>query len=677
MKRMTLKNKLVFGSAGIAVFIMVVMIAVVAVIIGKQNRAAANETLKKTFNVVTDDIQVRQTKQVADAQRLAALDGIGSGTKFITLNKNKTDGYISNSYKKITLAVKDFSQTTGIWKMALYDGQGDLTAFAIHQPAQSVYGYARGFPNPSFQVASQKTDQAADEHSWSRTESIEGFVTSLGSPLPAQAAIRFERIDGLVCLVAVAPVMANSYNAQTETMAFKQVGLVVAVKALSQEFTARMTRLTGTSVNIFDVDGLSAGEMTAYTQFHPAAAKKSGAGSDFHLDNLEFNSVRIEDRGYFEAVLPLYAGNSYVGAIAALYPQTVVKANTLAMIKILLLAAIGCLVLIIPLATIFAASLTKPLQRVVDGLSQGADQVSAASSEVSSASQSLAAGASQQAASLEETTASLEEMAAMTKQNADNAGQTTAMMGEAGRIVANVDKHMGDMVAAIEEITRFSQETGKIIKTIDEIAFQTNLLALNAAVEAARAGEAGAGFAVVADEVRNLALRAAEAAKNTGDLIQNTVAAVSKGNELTQQTRAAFGENARIASQIGGLVEEIAAASHEQAQGIEQINTAVSEMDRVTQQNAAGAEESASSAEEMNAQAEQMKRFVGRLVTMVGGVDRHDAKSPKGVRSSTATPSHCIRAAGKSAANVSAHSPAAKDIPAQTIAVGDGEMNDF
>jgi methyl-accepting chemotaxis protein len=178
---------------------------------------------------------------------------------------------------------------------------------------------------------------------------------------------------------------------------------------------------------------------------------------------------------------------------------------------------------------------------------------------------------------------------------------------------------MGDMAAAITEITKSSEETGKIIKTIDEIAFQTNLLALNAAVEAARAGEAGAGFAVVADEVRNLALRASEAAKNTSNLIENTIKAVKNGNELTQATQQAFKENMTISGKIGKLIDEIAAASQEQSQGVGQINKAVSEMDKAVQKNAASAEESASAAEEMNAQAERMREFVSELVAVVEG----------------------------------------------------------
>jgi methyl-accepting chemotaxis protein len=289
-------------------------------------------------------------------------------------------------------------------------------------------------------------------------------------------------------------------------------------------------------------------------------------------------------------------------------------------INLIVVSSIACLVVLCLLIYwTVTRVIIKPVNRIIEGLIRGADQVASASDQISSTSQSLAEGSSEQAASIEETSSSLEEMSSMTKQNADNANQADNLMKEANRVVTKANDSMADLTVSMEEISKASQETSKIIKTIDEIAFQTNLLALNAAVEAARAGEAGAGFAVVADEVRNLAMRAADAAKNTAELIEGTVQKVKDGGELVATTNDAFGQVADSAAKVGELVGEIAAASKEQAQGIGQVNTAVTEMDKIVQQNAANAEESASASEEMNAQAEQMKGFVEDLEALVGG----------------------------------------------------------
>ena len=273
-------------------------------------------------------------------------------------------------------------------------------------------------------------------------------------------------------------------------------------------------------------------------------------------------------------------------------------------------------------------SIVTRLKNTMKGLTESSDQVASASGQISASSHSLSEGASQQAASLEETSSSLEEMASMTRQNAENAGHANNLMKEANQVVQQANNSMAELTESMTDITKSSEETFMIIKTIDEIAFQTNLLALNAAVEAARAGEAGAGFAVVADEVRNLAMRAAEAAKNTENLIQGTVKKVKDGAETLSLTNEAFDKVAESTVKVDELVGEIAAASNEQAQGIDQVNKAVAEMDKVVQQNAATAEQTASASEEMNAQARQMKEFIEDLSASIAGAGAITQKIP-------------------------------------------------
>ena len=273
-----------------------------------------------------------------------------------------------------------------------------------------------------------------------------------------------------------------------------------------------------------------------------------------------------------------------------------------------------------------ARGLTLPIQRAVQSITSGAADAASASNQISAASQTLADDATTQAAAMEETTSSLEEMSAMTKQNADHADQADNLMKETNRFVQDARQAMGELTDSMSAISSASQETSNIIKTIDEIAFQTNLLALNAAVEAARAGEAGAGFAVVADEVRNLALRAADAARNTAGLIEDTVKKVQGGTDTVTRTSDVFSKMVANADRTGGLIEEIAAASAEQAQGIDQLNAAVVDMDRIIQQNAATAEESAAASESICGQAERMRKMAADLAGLV--MDPREVASP-------------------------------------------------
>jgi len=325
------------------------------------------------------------------------------------------------------------------------------------------------------------------------------------------------------------------------------------------------------------------------------------------------------------------------------------------------------LVMIILAMVFIARSIIKPLKMISSNMNNASDQVSSASAQVSSSGQLLAEGSTEQAASIEETSSSLEEMASMTRQNADHAGQANALMKDAGEVMQKASGEMQELTQSMKDISQDSQETQKIVKTIDEIAFQTNLLALNAAVEAARAGEAGAGFAVVADEVRNLAIRAAEAAQNTTVLIEGTSGRVQTGAALVQRTNEAFVEIENATAKVGNLVEEIATASSEQASGVDQINRAVTEMNQVVQQNAATAEESASASQEMSAQAEQMHAMANELVALVEG-----GKASMTAPGASAKPIH-----GKKPATRPKTMAVAKDAEAVIPFDGDEAFQDF
>jgi methyl-accepting chemotaxis protein len=300
-------------------------------------------------------------------------------------------------------------------------------------------------------------------------------------------------------------------------------------------------------------------------------------------------------------------------------------------------AAIGLAVLLLGLgaaAWIFQRAISRPLAQISNRLAAAADALTSHCNVVTQSSQIVSEGASSQAASIQETSSTLEEVSSMTKGNASNAARAKVIAAQT-RTAANTGaEEMASMTKAMEAIKSSSGNIGKIIKTIDEIAFQTNILALNAAVEAARAGEAGLGFAIVAEEVRSLAQRSAQAARETADRIDDSIAKSEHGAEYSGKVAQTLQEIVTRARGVDELVAEIASASDEQSNGLVQIVSAVSQIDQVTQANAASAQESAAATIDMNAEVGVLRSAVDELRSLLGLLEptpeTRDGSGPSG-----------------------------------------------
>ncbi|MBN2841496.1 MAG: hypothetical protein JXM68_00300, partial [Sedimentisphaerales bacterium] len=294
-----------------------------------------------------------------------------------------------------------------------------------------------------------------------------------------------------------------------------------------------------------------------------------------------------------------------------------IQAKKQTAITIMSVVVCSSIVIYIIMSFILIRLLADSIRRIADTIKCGTDLVARAACEIANSSESLAQGASRQANSVQETSAALAEMLSMTQNNAQSADMADKYMSQTNTVVVTTAESMEQLITSMAGINKASEETAKIVKAIDEIAFQTNLLALNAAVEAARAGESGKGFAVVAEEVRNLAMRSAQAADSTANLIDTTIARVNSGSELAQKAGETFTDVGESARKVAAFLSEIANASKEQATGISQLNSSVAAIDSVTRQYVLETRNFSSSSDTLIGQVTNMQDAVGDLLYIV------------------------------------------------------------
>ncbi|GHV57004.1 hypothetical protein FACS189460_2800 [Deltaproteobacteria bacterium] len=335
----------------------------------------------------------------------------------------------------------------------------------------------------------------------------------------------------------------------------------------------------------------------------------------------------IERAKYSEAVVAAAATLRDAGNQRAWQTAANSGATLRVVMWILALGALASLVLSAISALVLIRGITRPINVLIRRLTEGSREVGQASGALSAAAREMLDGAKGNSSSLSDISSAVDDLNSMTLRNAQDSGQASELMAQVKNSFSLAEKSMIQLTQAMTDISASGSQIAKIIKTIDEIAFQTNLLALNAAVEAARAGEAGAGFAVVADEVRNLAIRSADAAKGTSELLASTIGGINSGAEMVHKTAENFSSVEIQVNTVSNLFSGVAEASREQSDNIARIKDSMVNMDTVSRESTAQADESARSARELADQASVLHDAVNDLTMLVHGAGTGPARS--------------------------------------------------
>ncbi len=374
---MKLKTQLNLGAVAINIIILVAVMMIVSYIINKQNLAASNDLLRKSFKVILDDISIRQEKSLTDTRQLATMRTVASTIRDTAKYwKSESDLSVSGDvYGRLAEAVYGIAQTANSWKMALYDIDGDLAAFAVNTNNGYSLGYVHGFPDPVIHTVLLKPGQGLTNESWFKKNSTQGFKPTLPGTMPDREMNRWELVEDYLCLVSYVPIMGQDYNEKTEHFELRQMGLAMAVQRFDEAFVNRMSKLNDMSINIFVKDRLSVGNIKAYGELDDKNIRGAKDQRPQSPDEIILNEISINDTGYFQGLLPLYSGTKYVGTIVALHSKGIAGANTWQMIKLLSAVFLACFLMTLPIAALAVRSIIRPIQELAEvaGLIQSGD----------------------------------------------------------------------------------------------------------------------------------------------------------------------------------------------------------------------------------------------------------------------------------------------------------------
>ena len=680
-----LKNKIMLSASGMLIVVMLISTVAVSVIVDKQNREGSNQLLKNSFNIIRDTVSEREEILLTNTSQMAVINDMGGNIQFVIKEKTTVSfDIMKDTYETIVQSICNIGTTANMWKASIYDLNGDLIGAVVIDDKGVHLGYVHNRTHT--EGALLKPGDKLTEESWKEGRTLPGVAAKLGRELPREASVRFEEIEGFLCLVSYVPIIGERYNNSTEKMEKKQFGVAMAVQKLDSVFADRVSRLAGTRVNIFIGEGLSAGTLKEYEKFDLNGLAGESKAQDMEDQAVLFSDITVKGSSYFQGVLPVYSGTECLAAIVSLYSKEVAEANTWQMVKLLILVSLVCILIFLPLAFFFANSLTKPILKVVAGLkdiaegegdltirlevnskdevgelakwfnvfmeklqgivkeiaenadtlntssddllnlsgqmSEGADNMSGKSEAVATAAEEMSSNMNSVAAAMEQAATNMNMVATSTEEMTSTVNEIARNSEKASAITGEAVTQAESASERVAELGNAAQDIGKVTETITEISEQTNLLALNATIEAARAGEAGKGFAVVANEIKELARQTAEATQEIKAKIEGIQGSTSGTVKEIGQISKVINDMNEIVSTIAASVEEQSVTTKEIANNVNQASQGIQEVNENVAQSSVVSGEIAKDISNVNQESKEMSNGSSQVKVSAGDLSR-------------------------------------------------------